>query len=284
MKKLMMLFVIAFAMAAVFAGCGDEEDEITENEEPGSCAPESYVVNMKLDSDEKILTGSVIITFQNNTNETLEQLCIRNCTEFIPLPVEEEEPEEIDEETQAALEESTLGGKDDEEDEQNPDEEVVEEEPEEPSSITAVLMAEKGKKLEHTVSEDGSVMYVDITKYSLDPGKSISIEVDFETYIPKGSGHFGYKVSGDDETYKLSCCFPTGSVYDEGQWDERSIEDSYDETKDESVSYTITLELPKGYSAEANGTVDQDGNVVYIKARNAGEAAIKVVNAVAEEE
>lgn len=83
---------------------------------------------------------------------------------------------------------------------------------------------------------------------------NVKVEISFRTEIPKQKNRFGYVLFDGHEMYQLSFCFPSISLYQNGQWNENPYMGDNDETYvNEVADYDVTFLHPKNYTVAAAG-------------------------------
>lgn len=161
------------------------KQEMVKNE--GKAYASHYQLQVSLDTQNKVLSGTVCAILKNATDEDLEKICVRNWA-------------------------------------------------------AAIL---KGKK--------------------------------FKTEIPKQKNRFGYVLFDGHEMYQLSFCFPSISLYQNGQWNENPYMGDNDETYvNEAADYDVTFLHPKNYTVAAAGTEHSMQDGTRITGKNLREFAAVV--------
>lgn len=110
-----------------------------------------------------------------------------------------------------------------------------------------------GNALSSLVEDDKSVIRVDLLK-PLKPNEEIAITFDFQTDIPKVKNRFGYTEYDDNLIFQLSFCFPSLSVYENGEWNKNPFILSGAEPNYTTVSnYSVSIKVPIDYTVIATG-------------------------------
>ena len=183
-------------------------------------------MDLKLDTERKQLSGKVTIKLTNETEDTLQELCIRSDASH-------------------------------------------------DMQIQNVIIEETKQKLELREKQEAGVFYAEIASMPLQPGQSISLELDFVTEIPNQKNRFGYTVNGEDEIYQLTFCFPRIAMYENGTWDESPYINDGGENNYVTVSdYDVTLEVPEKFTVIASGDEETTGNTTTITGKNLRQLAI----------
>lgn len=112
--------------------------------------------------------------------------------------------------------------------------------------------------------ESGTVLFVDLSQ-SLQPGDSVTIELDFTTVIPRNaSGSFGI-LNHDLNTQRfvLADWYPIVAGWDETGWRLEPPTDQGDPTFSVTSLYDVRLVMPQGYDAIGMGETTRlpDGSV-----------------------
>lgn len=199
---------------------------LSQAEPTATCRAERYDMDLKLDTERKQLSGKVTIKLINETEDTLQELCIRSDASH-------------------------------------------------DMQIQNVIIEETKQKLEVREKQEAGVFYADIASMPLQPGQSISLELDFVTEIPNQKNRFGYTVNGEDEIYQLTFCFPRIAMYENGTWDENPYINDGGENNYVTVSdYDVTLEVPEKFTVIASGDEETTGNTTTITGKNLRQLAI----------
>ncbi|MGN1419910.1 MAG: M1 family metallopeptidase [Eubacterium sp.] len=126
--------------------------------------------------------------------------------------------------------------------------------------------------------EDNSIITVTLNT-DLSPKETTTINMQFNSTIPKKQNRFGYTEFEEYTTYNLSFCFPVLSMYFDGIWYDHPYSDSSSEPNVSAVSnYTVTVDAPSGYSVIATGNEETNGNITKINGKNCREFAMIISN------
>lgn len=237
MKKIgiavIILVVIGVAIAAgVFVTRHPETTKVEQKHEKikkeGKAYAGKYRMNILLDTNNKVLSGTVRAKLKNATDDDLKSICVRNWAAAI-------------------LQEKT-----------NQKKKACK------TEITSARIG--GHTLQIDKKEDASVLYLSDKNRVLAPAREcVTVEFSFRTEIPKQKNRFGYISYDGHEMYQLSFCFPCISRYQKGAWNENPYVGDNDETYVyEAADYEVTFRHPKKYTIAATGTQHsvQDGTTI----------------------
>lgn len=208
------------------------KQEMVKNE--GKAYASHYQLQVSLDTQNKVLSGTVCAILKNATDEDLEKICVRNWAAAI------------------------LKGK---------------------KFKTEISSAKIGKEnLQIDKKEDASIVYLSAANRIIAPARSnVKVEISFRTEIPKQKNRFGYVLFDGHEMYQLSFCFPSISLYQNGQWNENPYMGDNDETYvNEAADYDVTFLHPKNYTVAAAGTEHSMQDGTRITGKNLREFAAVV--------
>ena len=208
------------------------KQEMVKNE--GKAYASHYQLQVSLDTQNKVLSGTVCAILKNATDEDLEKICVRNWAAAI------------------------LKGK---------------------KFKTEISSAKIGKEnLQIDKKEDASIVYLSAANRIIAPACSnAKVEISFRTEIPKQKNRFGYVLFDGHEMYQLSFCFPSISLYQNGQWNENPYMGDNDETYvNEAADYDVTFLHPKNYTVAAAGTEHSMQDGTRITGKNLREFAAVV--------
>lgn len=255
MKYKFIINIILLVMSiTLITGCTEHKNKVTNNEsdinlllteideytpeETLTCNADSYDMDLKLDTDKKVLSGNIIMNLTNKTEDILDKICIRNYAA-------------------SAWEKGKKGS----------------------SLIRSAVLADTNDILTIDVKKDPSVVYLDFSKHQIKPGESVSVKLNFITDIPNYKYRFGYHSDGNNQIFQLSFCFPTISMYEDGQWNESPFIFSGAESNFNKVAdYNVKLEVPEDYIVVASGDEKTDGLITTISGSNMRELAIIASN------
>lgn len=120
-----------------------------------------------------------------------------------------------------------------------------------------------GNALSSLVEDDKSVIRVDLLK-PLKPNEEIAITFDFQTDIPKVKNRFGYTEYDDNLIFQLSFCFPSLSIYENGEWNKNPFILSGAEPNYTTVSnYSVSIKVPIDYTVIATGVETKNESNEY---------------------
>lgn len=145
------------------------------------------------------------------------------------------------------------------------------------SEIERITLEGKGD-LKFETERDPSVVYADLGKDAMEPGKSVSLTVTYCTDIPEIMERFGYHQDDNGQTFQLSFCFPILDRYENGMWNENPYIDGAECTFNRVTDYDVTLRGPAGYTVIASGSEETKDSITTIKARDMRDMSIVVSN------
>lgn len=138
---------------------------------------------------------------------------------------------------------------------------------------------ENDNTLNSLVEEDESIIKVELLN-KLKPAQEIVISFDFQTSIPKVKNRFGYVKYDNNFIFQLSFCFPSLSIYENGEWNKNPFILSGAEPNYTTISnYYVSINVPNDYVVIATGTEAKgDNNIYTITGNNLREFAMVVGN------
>ena len=138
---------------------------------------------------------------------------------------------------------------------------------------------ETGNTLNSFIEDDESIIKVELSN-KLKSNEEITITFDFQTDIPKTKNRFGYVEYDNNLIFQLSFCFPSLSIYENGEWNKNPFILSGAEPNYTTVSnYSVCINVPNDYVVIATGTETNDKNNNYtITGNNLREFAMVVGN------
>ena len=147
------------------------------------------------------------------------------------------------------------------------------------NSFLSNFKDESGNTLNSLVEDDESIIKVELSN-KLKPNEEITITFDFQTDIPKTKNRFGYVEYDNNLIFQLSFCFPSLSIYENGEWNKNPFILSGAEPNYTTVSnYSVCINVPNDYVVIATGTETNDKNNNYtITGNNLREFAMVVGN------
>jgi len=146
-------------------------------------------------------------------------------------------------------------------------------------SLLGNFKDENGNTLNSVIEDDESIIKVELSN-KLKPNEEITISFNFQTDIPKVKNRFGYVKYDDNLIFQLSFCFPSLSIYENGEWNKNPFILSGAEPNYTTVSnYTVNISVPNDYVVIATGSETKDDNNNYtITGSNLREFAMVVGN------
>lgn len=155
---------------------------------------------------------------------------------------------------------------------------ILEKEQKGSSVINSAMITGSNEKLAIDVKKDHSVVYLDLSKHEIAPGKSASIKLHFTTDIPKINDRFGYHQEGKNNIFQLSFCFPIMAMYENGKWSESPYIWSAESNYNKVAKFNVKLEVAECYMVVASGDEKTEGSITTITGDNLREMAIVASN------
>lgn len=206
----------------------------------------SYKMNLTLDTDKNCLTEVVTMKIQNNTDETISELCIRDMTPAI---------------LKFNKKEYATGNRN------------------KKTEISSIKVKGSKKKLGITYKKNKSVIMVKLDEAdAIKPGGVKTITVNMKTDIPNRQDRFGYQKTKDGKVFALSLCFPYLADNLNGKWETDPFFDDGESRSWDLADYDVTLKVPKEYQVAATGSSKRKNDKVIIKAENVRDFAIVACN------
>ncbi len=146
------------------------------------------------------------------------------------------------------------------------------------SRITSAVNVKTGKRIPLKYKKDKTVLYGNIAKTPLKPGKTIVLRLKCTTDVPRNDDRFGYHKDKAGKMYELSFCFPYVSMYKNGKWNESPYIDAGENRYRSVADYKVKFTAPKGYTVAATGTETRKNGVTTIKADKVRDFAIVACN------
>lgn len=212
-------------------------------------APIQYRIQARLDEKKMTIEGSESITYRNTSKDTLKQLVFHtyadaNLSESTQTTMFKHSNEEISKNNPDKKPEDFLGG------------------------IHIEKVTTDGQALEF--SNKSQAMTVKLEQ-PLQPGESVSVQVQFNLKIPYGSQRLSYY----KDIINGAHWFPVMSVYDEAkhEWDTKPYSKTFETDYYTSADYEVQFNVPDQYQVVMPGT---------ITTRDDAETGRKVVSTIAE--
>ena len=146
------------------------------------------------------------------------------------------------------------------------------------SVINSAMITGSNQKIAVDVKNDPSVVYLDLSKHKVAPGKSVSVKLHFTTDIPKIDDRFGYHEEGSNDIFQLSFCFPIMAMYENGKWSESPYIWNAESNYNKVTKFNVKLEVAEGYMVAASGDEKTEGAITTINGDNIREMAIVASN------
>jgi len=212
-------------------------------------APIQYQIQARLDEKKMTIEGSESITYRNTSKDTLKQLVFHtyadaNLSESTQTTMFKRSNEEISKNNPDKKPEDFLGG------------------------IDIEKVTSGGQALDF--SNKNQAMSVKLDQ-PLQPGESVSVQVQFNLKIPYGSQRLSYY----KDIINGAHWFPVMSVYDEAkhEWDSKPYSKTFETDYYTSGDYEVQFNVPDQYQVVMPGTITTRDDV---------ETGRKVVSTVAE--
>ena len=146
------------------------------------------------------------------------------------------------------------------------------------SKINRISNSETEEEYSLTAEVDNTLIRAALPA-ALEPGESLSLDVDFTSCIPDVSSRYGiFSLSEKQKMYNLTFCFPQVAFLDNGIWNDEKYFASGESLYNEMSDYTVTLTAPEEYAVLSSGKAVTSGNKTVITAKNAREMAISACN------
>lgn len=232
MKKLgMSLLALLIGLAILQPAAWTEMQNATAEKalEQGQAAGETrYTIDLALDCESHVLTGTAILSFTNSSGDAWPQVCLRNLV-------------------QSVWKDAKVRGM----------------KPELESGIDGVALAATGEALSFSAKpEDESVIYVNLPQ-PLQPGESTAIRVEYRSEIPGGGFRTAWFSNDEGDwppehrTYELAYFYPTLAMYTEQGWSESPYYLDGECDFNPVSTYDVTVHAPEGYRVICGGTAQQ---------------------------
>lgn len=201
-------------------------------------APVQYQIQARLNEKKMTMQGSEWITYRNTSKDTLKQLVFHtyadaNRSKSTQTTMFKRSNEEISSNNPDKKPEDFLGGIDIE-------------------GVTA-----NGQALEFRNKDQALTVQL---KHPIQPGESVSVQIDFNLKIPYGSQRLSYY----KDIINGAHGFPVMSVYDEDkhQWNTAPYSRTFETDYYTSADYEVSLNVPDDYQVAMPGTISVRNDVV----------------------
>lgn len=206
----------------------------------------SYQMNLVLDTEADSLNEVVTMEIQNNTDEAVSELCIRDMNPAFLKYAREN------------YEETNAGKK---------------------SEITSISFKDSNEQLNVRYEDDNSTLYVELGQHNLlEPGDTVAITLKLKTDIPERADRYAVQKTDKGKLYTLSFCFPYLADNENGEW---VIDPFFDDGESRSydlADYSVTFEAPEDYKVAATGINKTENGKTTILAKNVRDFAIVACN------
>ncbi|PZT53608.1 M1 family peptidase [Paenibacillus silvae] len=216
-------------------------------------SPIQYQIKARLDEKDMTITGNQIVTYRNTSKDTLQELVMHTYADANRSKA-----------TQTIMYTS-----------QN--EQIAKEHPEKKASdflggIDIVKVSQQGEKL--LFDHKNQALRVQL-KTPLQPGQSISFQVDYRLDIPYGMQRISYYKDQINGAH----WFPVMSVYDENthQWNKTPYSTSFESDYYTSSDFDVEFNVPESYQVAMPGDItsqnsaEHERKVVTARAANTRE-------------
>ncbi|KZS48520.1 peptidase M1 [Paenibacillus glucanolyticus] len=201
-------------------------------------APVQYQIQARLNEKKMTMQGSEWITYRNTSKDTLKQLVFHtyadaNRSKSTQTTMFKRSNEEISSNNPDKKPEDFLGGIDIE-------------------GVTA-----NGQTLEFRNKDQALMVQLE---HPIQPGESVSVQIDFNLKIPYGSQRLSYY----KDIINGAHGFPVMSVYDEDkhQWNTAPYSRTFETDYYTSADYEVSLNVPDDYQVAMPGTISVRNDVV----------------------
>ena len=202
----------------------------------------SYEMDLSLDTKNKLLKETVSINITNNTDKTVNKLCIRDMTPEI-------------------LKFCEINYKENNKDLN--------------SEIISIKLTHSDESLDYSFGKNKSIIYIKLDKDNeLKAGEDTSISIQMNTDIPNRGDRFGYRKTKKGTLYALSFCFPYLADNDNGEW---IIDPFFDDGESRSydiADYVVRFKAPKSFTVAATGNNKTTDDITTSEIKNARDFAI----------
>lgn len=215
MKTRTKLFLISVILFLSF-GFLDFSDVKAVDTDPAVKAT-NYQIEAHLDTQQNKLTENVTMTVQNNSQQTIKQLLIRNMAASV-LRYDRLHYPKFNQGRQTLINQ----------------------------------ISENGQVLTYQTGRDKSNLEVNLPE-GLASGKRTQITINLTTDIPDRNDRFGYQKVMGGKIYNLSFCFPYLSDYRNGRWNYHPYSDQGENRNSAISNYQVNFTAPRTYKVVASG-------------------------------
>ena len=234
--------------SSALPGCAQSQpadtssDEAASNEQVASVRAASYDIQISLDTDGNRMEQVVEMNINNDGGKDLDALYLRYYPYgYVPFLISEWP--EGNEGKSAAITSVTRDG----------------------STDQLPLASDAG---------DNTLVKVDLSDSPLKAGESLILQVNAWTDLPALRGRFGTSVFDEGKLFSLTFCFPYLEYMKNGEWylDPASFE--LENRNPELADYHVKVEAPDTFTVVGPGTVQQDGTLTTIDAKDLRSLAV----------
>ena len=181
-----------------------------------------YVMDLTLDAKENTVGGHVEVTFFNNSDESWEELCLRDYSSLF-----------VDADTSGITYVNETNGA--------------------LTEITNITDSRDKSKIEMKRDDDVSVVWFMLSKV-LAPKEKMTLSYDFVAKIPTLADRYGVK----NGVYNVTNFYPILAVYTENGWSHEAFYNEGECFFSEVSDYEVTLRVPKDFTALTTGTASSE--------------------------
>lgn len=215
MKKIISILIVLCLVLSMFTGCG------------ANIATNSYDIEITFDEKEKIIQGSMTVTYLNSSSDTLNEL-------------------QFNLSANAYRENATLKAV--------PDSRFYDAYPNGKSYGYIDIANVKdvgGQTLEHKIAGKDKTLLVVTLKEQLKPNSTVKVCIDFSIKLANVLHRLGY----NENTVYIGNAFPLLAVYENGAFVECPYYNVGDPFYSTVANYTVTFKHPSSYVVGASGKV-----------------------------
>lgn len=239
-KRIFLLISVIVGVVMVLFFFTKDQENVTEHEKRIDAL--SYQMNVVLDDKTDSLDEIITMEVQNNTENKVSELCIRDMNPaFLKYSMENYEESNRDKKCE----------------------------------ITSVTLKESNEKLNVKYTDEKTTLYVDLgAGNELEPGETLALTIKLKTDIPDRPDRFAVQKTKKGKLYTISFCFPYLADNLDGEW---FIDPFFDDGESRSydlANYSVTFEAPEKYMVAATGKSTTENGKTTIQAENVRDFAI----------
>lgn len=243
------LLSLGYAMAALsLSGCAQSQrsgltaGEVADADQNKAARAVTYGIEVSLDTDDNRMEQAVVMNINNGCDKDLDAVFLRYYPYgYVPYLVQEQP--EANEGKSAAIISVTREGSTDE------------------------LPYE-------CAADDNTVIKVDLSNSPLKAGESLALRVSAWTDLPIGKNRFGTAVFDEGKLFSLTFCFPYLEYMKSGEWFLDPASFVFENRNPELADYHVTVEAPDSFTVVGPGTVQRDGTLTTIDAKDLRDLAV----------